>query len=125
MKKAMKWLYASAIQFLESCVSLVSVLLFSKSGVNRAFKKIRKTVLPEDTCYILCNGPSLKTFLEKGEYPQKGMFVVNMFAFSPYFQKLKPDNYIVADQSMCGRAKPDYQGEVDKVYAYAVAAEYK
>lgn len=116
MKKLMKGLFSITVKLFQSMVSLLSVLLFSSFKVGRSFKEMKKKISDSDVCYILANGPSLKSFLEKGDYPKKNIFVVNLFASSPYFYKLKPDNYIVADPNMCGAATGDFIDEVDGIY---------
>lgn len=51
-------------------------------------------------CVILGNGPSLKKSLSEqiGFMEQKELFVVNSFAASEYYSKLKPKFYMLADQ---------------------------
>ena len=115
----MKWLYASTTSLGQSIIGLFSALFFSSIKASRSFNRMRKNIKDNEKAYVLANGPSLKTFLENGEYPSKGVFVLNMFAFSPYFQILKPDNYIVADQLLCGRptqAQAKFVDSAERVY---------
>jgi len=125
MKKIMKWLYAAAVGLFQSVVSVFSVILFSSFKTNKYFNRISKTIDKNEVCFILANGPSLINFLNKGQYPSKGMFAVNHFATSPFFQIVKPDNYIVVDQGMCGRAKPEEISDVDKTYSIINSVSWK
>lgn len=125
MKKIMKWLYGTTIQLCNSVVSFFSVLFFSSFKTGKSFKQIKKEISNDDVCYIIANGPSLNSFLEKGNYPKKGLMVVNYFSLSPYFKKLKPDNYIVADQSMIGRANEEDINDVNNVYTEINSIDWK
>ncbi len=116
MKKLMKGLYASMKTCIDSMVSIMSVLLFSSFRVNKSFKQLKRKNGNNSDAFILANGPSLKKFLEGRVYPSKGKFAVNYFSLSPFFELVKPDNYIVADQSMCGRAQQEDIEDVNNVY---------
>lgn len=112
----MKGLFEITVKLCQSIVSLFSALFFSSFQVGRSFKKLKKNMTNNDICYILANGPSLKGFLERDNYPTYGLFAVNYFSLSPYFSKVRPDNYIVADQSMIGHAQEEDVEDVNNVY---------
>ena len=51
-------------------------------------------------CIILANGPSLKEDVDKLEnLPEVDYFVVNFFALSDHFMRLKPNYYVFADDA--------------------------
>lgn len=112
MRVLMKRLYAIVLRLCENIISLCSVVLFSSFKADNQFKRIKREVSLDDDAYILANGPSLNKFLSDGKFPSKGVFAVNYFSMTPYFNKVKPDNYIVVDPGMCGRAKPEEEEDV-------------
>lgn len=76
--------------------SVARVLLFS--SFNPTGNKI-KNVSGCD-CFILGNGPSLKEVLKSEMFLNNNsadLFVVNDFAISEYYEKIKPKFYVIAD----------------------------
>jgi hypothetical protein len=63
----------------------------------RCIKKIK--VDPNDVCLVLGNGPSLKDSFEKQMHFLEGKkkFCMNEFNKSEYYEKIKPDFYVLAD----------------------------
>ena len=116
MKEFLRESLSFSKNFALSLVSFFSIIFFSTLSARRSIKRIRKSIKNKDKALILANGPSLNTYLEKGDYPLGGVFVVNFFSVSPYFKQLRPDNYIVADPRMCGEATGAFAEEVAKVY---------
>lgn len=98
MKKICKCVYAQSVTLFSSIVSLLSILFFSSFSNAQKFKKlaIKNTT---NTCSILGNGPSLRAVLEENhqQFLGQDLFVVNFFAFSDYFEMLKPTYYILTD----------------------------
>lgn len=114
MKKLFKILSRSCGVAFDSSVSIFSVVFFSSFSVNKGFKEQKKRREKDETCYILCNGPSLQTFLNSPELPSKNLFVVNFFANSDIFEQLKPDNYIVLDNKLVGRSDKEKMAKVNE-----------
>ena len=104
MKKVLKELYTWLSLLFETFVSIFSVVLFSSFKTNRDFKKLRATRKENDICRILCNGPSLATYLEEQKHDAGDLLALNYFATTEYYQKLKPSNYIILDTIEIGRA---------------------
>lgn len=75
----------------KTILSIVKVLLYSKFMGQLKYQKGNKT------CNILANGPSLNQSIIKyfDDFVNSDLFVVNHFAFSPYFFELKPKYYIL------------------------------
>ena len=73
-------------------ISTIKICIASKFYLKLPLKT-------NDTCIILGNGPSLKESLEQNlELIKKYDIVcVNQFAYSEYFEILKPKNYILLD----------------------------
>lgn len=63
----------------------------------RCINKIK--VAPNDVCLVLGNGPSLKDSIEKHMdlFEGKKIICVNQFNKSEYYERIKPDFYILAD----------------------------
>lgn len=120
MKKKLKVLYDFCSGLFESMISILSVIFFSSFKTNKYFKSEKKRRKDGDVCYILCNGPSLQSLLESENVPNNNMFVVNFFANTDVFFKIKPDNYFVLDNILVGRAPKERmeraQTVVDQLY---------
>lgn len=88
-----KFLAATFIKFIYTFISLFKVLASSKYNVSI------KSINDKGKCYILGNGPSLKGDLADNFILLKSnkLFVVNNFAKSDYYIKLKPQYYVFAD----------------------------
>lgn len=82
----LKWLQKSIAR---SFAALMRVLLYSKR-VRLGYLHIEKN------CVIIGNGPSLKTTIESFPefFLEKSLIVVNHFAISDYYEKMKPSYYI-------------------------------
>ena len=120
MKKTLIGLHGFCRELLESFVSILSVIFFSSFKTNKYFRTEKKKRKDSDVCYILCNGPSLQSLLDSNNVPDKNMFVVNFFANTEVFFKIKPDNYFVLDNILVGRATKERmeraQTVVDQLY---------
>jgi len=92
IKRLIKWFQ----NLLNTLFSIVKIFLFS------SFKPSCKSV-PKRTgkqCFILGNGPSLKTVIANNEIDlqnEEDVFVVNDFVLSEEFQKIKPAYYLLVD----------------------------
>lgn len=116
MKKFLKFLYQSAGLCFDSIVALLSVLMFSSFKSNRVFKQ-QCNLYNDSDCFILGNGSSLAAFLEDCTFEDKNIMVVNFFASTPYFKKIKPNFYIVLDNILIGRSERQSSKEkVEKLY---------
>ena len=120
MKKLLKKLSGNCSLMMESIISIFSVIIFSSFKTNKYFKREKNRRKDGDVCYILCNGPSLQSLLDSNNVPDNNMFVVNFFANTDVFFKIKPDNYFVLDNILVGRATKERmeraQTVVDKLY---------
>lgn len=83
--------------FLKSILSGIKVIISSR--FNPKIKHLNAN--PNQTCYILGNGPSLKSVLENSSnvFKDSYLFVVNEFVSSPYYSVLKPQVYVLTDPS--------------------------
>lgn len=71
-----------------------------KRYVPKSKRCPRTTKTKKEICSVLMNGPSLNGVLESLECNLNNDYlVVNMFAFSPFFQKIKPSKYVLADDA--------------------------
>lgn len=102
MKKKIKSVLGFIHTSVETIISLVSSLIFSKYYTKKKFKSILRNTDESNTIYILGDGSSLKNFLEerKNEMP-KHIMVVNYFATTPYFRQIAPKHYIMLDNNLC------------------------
>ena len=97
-KKMLKFLFRFTSELFKTIVSSLSILIFSKFY---PFRKLNK-VLPiksERKCFVIGNGPSFKEILDHDYkiFLNSEVFVVNLFCLNEYFEKIKPNNYVVAD----------------------------
>ncbi|WP_374165846.1 hypothetical protein [Arcticibacter sp. MXS-1] len=89
---------ASAVSSsINTALSIIKILLQAKPGLT----------LPASTkkeCYILGNGPSLAESLRSHSdlLSQSELYVVNGFAISEYYVRLRPANYVFLDQYFTG-----------------------
>ncbi len=111
MKNLLKKLNNCLVTLMGTIVSILSVILFSKFQSVRCFRKIRGQRNINDTCYILCNGPSLSHLFEEDHKEMGNVFVVNYFANTEQYKIIKPNNYIVLDNRVVGR---DFVSEEQK-----------
>lgn len=96
--RLLKRLYLFLQKFMETIVSLLSVCFISSFSVARKFEKL-KVNRKSDTCYILGNGPSLKTNLEEDIelFRDNDVTVVNTMCKSRFYRIIKPKFYILLD----------------------------
>lgn len=113
VKFYLKKIYNIFLLFNQTIISLLSVLIFSNFKSVLFFRKIKKAHIG-GTCYIFGNGPSLKDFFKSESLQGKEIFVVNYFALSEEFIKVKPSNYIVLDNILVGNPS-NYGSNVKKV----------
>jgi hypothetical protein len=85
----------------KTLLSLLRIVAFRPN----LFKPLPKK--KDESVYLLANGPSLKkTLIDYGEFLQsKKSGVVNFFAISPEFIKLKPSYYFLLDQAFFQKNK--------------------
>jgi hypothetical protein len=95
LKKYIKKLHGFLIKVYQCYFSMANVLFYSKLNVSI------KTLKDEGTCYVLGNGPSLKSDILKYIDDIKGpsTFVVNDFAKSEHYELIKPRYYVLVDPS--------------------------
>lgn len=103
MKEFLKKLYAVTQKLIESLISIGSVLLFSIFKADAHFKRERNKRKHDEACHILCNGPSLSSFLETDNSNLENVFALNYFALTDQYKKYKPNCYIVLDNIDIGR----------------------
>ena len=103
MKEYLKKLYVGTGKLFDTIASLLSVILFSSLKSNAHFKKQRKMRKEGETCHILCNGPSLSQFLDELHTDLNNVYVVNFFATTDQYEKIKPNNYIILDNVVIGK----------------------
>ena len=82
--------------FLLIAAVFYSVFKFKKvSGIAWEYNDYKKTIL-------LGNGPSLKDDIEKviEESKESEVYVLNYFAFTNYFLKIKPEYYVLLGENL-------------------------
>jgi len=111
-------------QFLSNCIlsvlSLLKIILTSSF-----FIKPPKVTETGKTCIILGNGPSLNKTLENDfeKLLSNDLMCVNQFADTEYYEKLKPEYYIIqADQLLLPKAV-EYHDKVRKILFNNIAAK--
>ncbi len=99
MKKIAISIYVFVVDFFETIVSLLSVILFSSPMTAIKFKNYKLNLLQKEECIVLGNGPSLKNMLDSNLLvtEKRDFFAVNLFCKSEYFDLLKPKYYFLAD----------------------------
>ena len=98
MKETLKKVYGWSVLTAQTIVSVLSVLIFSSFKCNKVMKKISKGKR-NNNAVVLGNGPSLKECLDEhiDVLEGKDLMCVNNFCLSPFFEKLKPEFYILTD----------------------------
>ena len=98
MKEELKSIYFSIIRFSKTLVSLLSVILFNKCGIDGQIKKLLLNV-KEKPVSILAGGPSMKDVLTNRLelLTNNDLIVMNYFGNTDYFWELKPTYYIMLD----------------------------
>lgn len=94
IKNILKKTYKISTLFIESVISILSVIFFSK--FSSRFKLSEKAT---NRCIILGNGYSLKKNLENDLelFKNEDIFSVNLFCHYPIFKIIKPGRHIIAD----------------------------
>ena len=114
LRNIFKNLYLFLEKSFETIISLVSVCLFSSFSTARRFKNIDINQ-KKDTCYVLGNGPSLKTELEENIelFCNKDAVVVNTMCKSPVYKLIKPKFYVLLDLIIWDPKWPEYDNVVN------------
>ena len=97
MKKIFKWTYNQTILLFKTLMSLTSVVFFSSFSAALNFKKNYKNTNDNKTSYLLGNGFSLKKVFQENPsmFNDKQVFVVNLFYETPFFEQIKPNNFLL------------------------------
>lgn len=97
LKTISKRLYHSAIILLETLISLLSVIIFSKYSVKHKLIKLRYNNKVHKSI-ILANGPSLREYLPAFKREEGvDLWIVNNFPLSSYFFRIKPHYWVLTD----------------------------
>lgn len=109
-----KKLYIFSQKLTETTISLLSVCLLASFSTARKFKKLDVNK-KNGTCYILGNGPSLKTELENNMeiFRNNDVIVVNTMCKSPFYKDIKPKFYILLDPICFDSEWVEYDAVVD------------
>lgn len=85
----------NVIYFVLRLIKLFPYLII-KGNLNPLIRNLKAS---NEVCYILGNGPSLINQLDESKIfiNQETLFVINNFALTDYYKKLKPKYYIFAD----------------------------
>jgi len=101
----------------QSILSILKILLLSKFRI-----KLPSAVKKD--CVILGNGPSLKDFINDSNSfsDNKALFCVNFFARTDYYEKVKPQYYIITSpEYFVGEKKEDWTE--DRMNTFQMIAE--
>lgn len=90
MKNLVKSIYIFFVRFLKTLRSIIYIIL--RTNLRNNIPKVEDLT----TLTILANGPSLND-IENIDFYKSGICVVNFFYKSPWFKKLKPRYYVIAD----------------------------
>ena len=110
--------FTKSYEFLEksiqSIISLLSIFLLSSFSIARRFKRTSSNQ-KNDTCYILGNGPSLKTELDENIelFCNNDVIVVNTMCNSSVYKVIKPKFYILLDHIVWDSQWSHYKFVVD------------
>lgn len=99
MKKYVKLAFFGSVKFIETLISISSVVLFSSFSTARNFKRYKKNNKNTD-CFIIGNGYSLRKVLndEIEIFGDQDVFTVNLFYETIFFHRIKPPGHIIADE---------------------------
>lgn len=100
LKDICKRMYKGVGEFVDTSVSMLSALLFSKRKIGKELKK--SGCKHHDECVILGTGPSLKDDIDniiKNKVGKVDFYAVNAFSLSDYFTIIKPQNYVFVDNA--------------------------
>lgn len=98
MRRLLKNLYINTGVFIESLVSIISILLFSKYSSCRQVGAVAKDRAGKSAT-VLANGPSAKEIIENRMDLIEGTDIIGMnkFGSSEMFFRIKPQYYILID----------------------------
>ncbi|HBH06888.1 MAG TPA: hypothetical protein DDX92_09845 [Flavobacteriales bacterium] len=105
-------------QFIRTFASLIKVLYLSKADTLK-----QSATLRSDGCYILGNGPSLKSFLEFESNIPEGFstMAVNYFAGTDSYEKIKPEFYtIISPEYWKGEEDDSWKNERKQLFVHMV-----
>jgi hypothetical protein len=98
MRKNLIKIYFFCSEAFSTCISLISVLLFSSFSVYNNINKRKFEIKKNTDCIIIGNGPSASAILKQNkEFLQKDLFVLNFFGLTSYFKSTRPAFYILID----------------------------
>lgn len=99
-------LQKSLFLFVETCKSIIRVILFSKITKNDFNIVIKKN------CVIIGNGPSVNDTLKESIdfFKNKDVFCVNHFMITNYYPIIKPNNYLMLDPAFID---PNHKGALN------------
>jgi len=102
MKEILRKIHLKSVIFINSITSILSIFIFSSFKLNNHIKNQASTPKKSQEIFILGNGPSLNSFLEKNlnKINEKDVLVVNYFALTSYFEFLKPSFYLMLDEDI-------------------------
>lgn len=106
MRDILKAIYFGCIELLESIISLFSAIVFSSFSCARSIGRLKQDGLSD--VHILANGPSLKDIIDNhAEFlSSHDTLVVNHFANTPFFWKIRPKYYVLLDPAYFGGECP-------------------
>jgi hypothetical protein len=102
IKRYLKEAYLVTSLFVNTSVSLLSVLFFSSFRVSRVMRECERKHKKSNECVVMGNGPSITTLFEKqrSHLANKDIFAVNYFCLTDYFDLVKPKFYVMLDPAM-------------------------
>ena len=106
MRDILKTIYFGSKTLLESIISFLTAIVFSSFRCSRAIGRLKQDGLSD--VHILANGPSLKDIIDShAEYlSSHETLVVNHFANTPTFWKIRPKYYVLLDPAYFGGVCP-------------------
>jgi hypothetical protein len=117
IKKLFKFLFRFTSELLKTIVSIGSIIFFSSFS---SLKRLNKNSLhkEERECFVIGNGPSFKKILDDDYkmFLNKEIFVVNLFYLNEYFEKIKPNNYVITDNGFWEDTKDQRILEIQKSF---------
>ena len=92
----MKEIYRYIVIAIELAINIVSVIIYSASPWKKSALKYNKTQCNR-SCVIVMNGPNLSSDLVTLDHTAHDVVVCNHFADTDWYEKLKPEIYVLAD----------------------------